>query len=162
MTSTPNPVAAVWKRLSGRAQIILAAIAGVTIFAIVLVLIIRVAAALNSPPPPSPAQQAAESTVNQFYSDIKQQSYNAAWNLFTKQQQLPWTEYAFQKTMQGLDQKNGPVVAFHEIRYDKDTNTANQVFIQESVTRHSTYTVRLTLQQQSDGTWKLYDEEPTI
>lgn len=151
-----------WKRLGGRNQIIVAAGAGIIIFALVIVIIIRIAAALSSPPPPSAAQVAAEQTVTQLYSDIKQQSYNAAWNLFTQKQQLNLTEYAFQNTMKGIDMREGPVVAFHEIRFDKDTNTAGQVFIQESVTRHMTYTVRLTLQQQSDGTWKVDDEEPTL
>jgi hypothetical protein len=158
MTSTSNPVAAFWKRLGGQNQIILAAGGGVVIFAIIIVLIIRVAASLNSPPPPSPAQQAAERTVQQFYTDVEQQGYSAAWNLFTMQQQLPWTEYAFAKTLEGFNQTYGPITAFHEIRYDKDTNTAGQVFIQESVTRHMTYTVEVTLRQQADGTWKLNNE----
>ncbi len=142
---------------SGRSRTLLAALAGIVIFLVVIVIVVKLFASQTPPP------NAAERQVTNFYTAIKQQDYAAAYGLLADQQQAELTQYAFTLFARQQDQAHGVVVAFHEVRYDKDTNNPNQAFVQERVTRaHETYLIKLTLQQQPDGSWKILAEDQPI
>lgn len=107
---------------------------------------------------------AAENVATAFYTAVKQQNYSTAYNLLADEQQAKITQYSFNLVAQEDETQNGQVTTFHEIRYDRDTNHANEAEIQMSVTRTSsgTYTVKLTMIQAPDGSWKILEEDRPI
>ncbi len=142
----------------GRSRYILAALAGVVLFVIVAVAIVKISA--PQPAPPNPAEQ----QVANFYADIKQQDYVDAYGLLAESQQAILTQAAFIEFAKAQDKLNGVVTSYHEVRYDRDTNNAKQAFIQEKVTRakSGSYVIKLTMQVQPDGSWKIADEDRPI
>lgn len=108
---------------------------------------------------PTPAENAAKA----FYSAVRQQDYQTAYNLLAAEQQAKITQYSFNLVAQEQDAKNGAVTAFHEVRSDRDTNRANEDEVQIAVTRNSgTYTIVLTMIQEPDGSWKVLEENRPI
>jgi hypothetical protein len=143
---------------SGRSRYILAALAGVVLFVIVAIAVVKLAAP-QAPPPNAAEQQAAN-----FYAAVKRHDYATAYNLLADSQQAQLTQFAFTQLAKEQDTQNGVVTAYHELRYDRDANNANQGFVQEKVTRakSGTYTIKLTVQMQPDGTWKIANEDRPI
>jgi uncharacterized membrane protein YvbJ len=143
---------------SGRSRTLWAAFAGIAIFIVVVVIVVKLFA------PQTPPPNAAERQVASFYTAVEHQDYTTAYSLLADQQQAELTLYDFTLFARQQDQKHGVVVAFHEVRYDKDTNNPNQAFIQESVTRaqHFTYVIKLTMKRQPDGSWKILAEDQPI
>lgn len=107
---------------------------------------------------------AAENAATAFYTAVKQQNYTSAYDLLADEQQAKITQYSFALVAQEDDTQNGQVTAFHEVRYDRDTNHTNEAEIQVSVTRarSGTYIVKLTMIQAPDGTWKILEEDRPI
>ena len=112
------------------------------------------------PPPPNGAERVATS----FYAAIKNQAYPTAYGMLADQQQAELTIFSFTLFAREQDAQAGPVTAFQEVRYDRDTNHPNEAEVQERVTRggHTHYVIVLTMQQQSDGTWKILAEDRAI
>jgi hypothetical protein len=139
--------------------------AGISIVVILLtVFVLLHLVASNGTAAPSAAQRSAESTVQSFYSAIEKQDYTTAYGYLAKQQQAALTNYSFTLFAKQSDAQNGNVTAFHETRYDRDTNNTLQATIQEQVTRahNVTYTIGFQMIQESDGTWKILSEDHSI
>ena len=131
--------------------------------ALVVVIILGVVLPrLFAPKPPSP--NGAERVAASFYTAIKQQDYTTAYGMLADQQQAELTSYAFTLYARQQDTQSSPVTAFQEVRYDRDTNQANESEVQERVTRgqHTHYVIVLTMQQQPNGTWKILAEDRAI
>ncbi len=153
MDATPQPsppVAPAWQR--PRLSIILPAA--------ILIAVILIVVLVKSFTPQTPPPNGAEKLAANFYTAVAHQQYTTAYGMLAPQQQAELTAYAFTLFMQQQDQQFGTVTAFHEVRYDRDTNQANQGVVQERVTRGTKthYLVGLTMVQSADGTWKILEE----
>jgi hypothetical protein len=148
---------------SSRRNVMVAAIISVVVILLTVYVLLRLVAP-NGTTPPSAAQRAAESTVQSFYSAVAKQDYSTAYGYLATKQQADLTKYTFTLFAQQSDAQNGKVTAFHEIRYDRDTNNALQATIQEQVTRahNVTYTISLQMTQEADGSWKILSEDHSI
>lgn len=107
---------------------------------------------------------AAEIVAQNFYAAIQHQQYAAAYAYLSPDQQAKITQYSFTLFAKEQDIVNGPVTSFKEQRYDRDTNAANQGTVQMFVTRSKgiTYTIHLQMIQESDGSWKIREEDRPI
>jgi hypothetical protein len=130
---------------------------------VVLVLALSVLLAALSSPATAPPPNGAERLATRFYAAIEQHSYAAAYGMLAPSQQAELTQYAFTLFAQEQDNTSGPVTAYHEVRYDKDTNHANQGVVELSVTRGGkvTYIIHLTMVQTS-GIWQILTEDRPI
>ena len=140
-------------------NVIIAAVISIVVIAMTLVILSHIGSANATTTP-----NGAERTAQAFYTAIKQQDYATAWAYLALDQQKDLTQYSFTLVAQQQDAKFGPVIAFKELRYDRDTNAANQAAVQEQVTRkdNTTYTIQLGLVQGADGSWKVLSENRPI
>lgn len=138
---------------------------GVTLAGVLAVLFIILAiTVVNLLRPTVPPPNGAERLATSFYTALEQQNYQQAYTMLADQQQLELTPYTFTLFARAQTQKYGPVTAFHEVRYDRDTNHANQGVVRERITRgnHTQYLIGLTMVQSPDGTWKILEEDHAI
>ncbi len=148
---------------ASRRNVLVAAVISVVVILLTVFVLLRLVAA-NGTTPPSAAQRAAESTVQSFYSAVAKQDYTAAYGYLDEQQKKILSLAEFTLFAQQSDAQHGKVTAFHEIRYDRDTNNVQQATIQEQVTRarNVTYTIGLQMIQDADGSWKILSEDRQI
>jgi hypothetical protein len=158
-------LAGVLRQPGARASIALGVILAIVVAAAFVVL--RAATASPSAPAatatPSPPN-AAERTVAAFYTAVSHQNYATAYTLLASQQQQRLSLAAFEQITKQLDQSEGPVTSFHELRYDRDTNDPHQATIQEQVSRthEPNYVVGLQMIEEANGSWLILDENRTI
>ena len=140
-------------------NVIIAAAISVVVILMTLYILAHIGST-NTTTAPNGAERAAQS----FYTAVQKQDYTTAWTYLSDQQQGNLTQYSFTLFAQQEDAKDGNVTKFHQIRYDADTNDANQATIQEQVTRakNTTYVIKLQLIHQADGSWKILSEDRTI
>jgi hypothetical protein len=134
--------------------------AAITLLVVAALLITLTHIYAPEPHTPNGAEQAATA----FYAAVKQQDYTTAYTDLADDQQAKITQYSFTLFAQQQDATYGAVTAYHEVRYDRDTNHANEAEVQMRVQRANatSYTIVLTLVRTPDGAWKLLEEDRPI
>jgi Domain of unknown function (DUF4878) len=140
-------------------QIILAIVASVLVVIATIVVLLRLNGNNNSA-----AQSAASQVAQNFYAAVKDKDYTKAYTYFADQQQAKITQYSFELVAQQQDTQNGAVTNYTIVRFDRDTNYPDQATIMMHVTRGSSnqYDVHLQMIQQSNGGWKILEEDRPI